>query len=77
MDGVSRGYSVYFRETDYGEFNVANYLTNSFGAGVQFGYPINEIQRIGLNLNYDKTDISAGTLPAREISTFLNSEGYF
>ena len=50
MDGVSRGYSVYFRETDYGEFNVANYLTNSFGAGMQFGYPINEIQRIGLNL---------------------------
>ena len=75
MDGVSRGYSVYFRETDYGEFNVANYLTNSFGAGIQFGYPINEIQRIGLNLNYDKTDISAGTLPAREISNFLNSEG--
>ena len=74
MDGVSRGYSVFFRETDYGEFNVANYLTNSFGAGVQFGYPINEIQRIGLNLNYDKTDISAGTLPAREISNFLNSE---
>ena len=27
-DGVSLGYNLYFRETDYGEFNVANYLTN-------------------------------------------------
>ncbi len=75
MDGVSRGYSAYFRETDYGEFNVANYLQNSFGIGVQFGYPINEITRIGLNLNYDKTDIDEGSLPAREIADFLNSEG--
>ena len=53
MDGVSRGYSVYFRETDYGEYNIANYLTNSQGLGVQFGYPISDTQRIGLNLNFD------------------------
>lgn len=75
MDGVSRGYSIYMRETDYGEFNVANYLTNSTGGGVQFSYPLNEIQRIGLNINYDSTEIEEGTLPAREISDFLKSEG--
>jgi len=75
MDGVSRGYSLYFRETDYGEFNVANYLTNSQGAGVQFGYPISDTQRIGLNLNFDNTDIDPGSLPSREISDFLASEG--
>ena len=75
MDGVSRGYSLYFRETDYGEFNVANYLTNSQGLGVQFGYPISDTQRIGLNLNFDNTDIDPGTLPSREIADFLASEG--
>ena len=75
MDGVSRGYSLYFRETDYGEYNVANYLTNSMGAGVQFGYPISDTQRIGLNLNFDNTDIDPGSLPSREIADFLASEG--
>ena len=75
MDGVSRGYSLYFRETDYGEYNVANYLTNSQGIGVQFGYPISDTQRIGLNLNFDNTDIDPGTLPSREIADFLASEG--
>ncbi len=75
MDGVSRGYSIYFRETDYGEYNVANYLTNSQGLGVQFGYPISDTQRIGLNLNFDNTDIDSGSLPSREISDFLSSEG--
>ena len=75
MDGVSRGYSIYFRETDYGEYNIANYLTNSMGAGVQFGYPISDTQRVGLNVNFDNTDIDSGSLPAREIADFLASEG--
>ena len=75
MDGVSRGYNIYFRETDYGEFNVANYLTNSEGIGLQFGYPISDTQRVGLNITYDKTDVDEGTLPAREITDFLTTEG--
>ncbi len=75
IDGVSLGYNVYFRETDYGEFNVANYLTNSNGFGAQFGYPISDISRLGFNLTYDNTDIDIGSLPAREIYDFVSAEG--
>jgi len=74
-DGVSRGYNIYFRETDYGEFNVANYLSNSQGAGIQFGYPISDVQRVNFGITYDKTDIDIGTQPAREIWDFVDSEG--
>jgi outer membrane protein insertion porin family len=74
-DGVSRGYNIYFRETDYGKYNVANYLSNSQGFGTQFGYPISDTQRLNLGLTYDKTDIDIGTQPAREIWDFVDSEG--
>ena len=74
-DGISLGYNLYFRETDYGEFNVANYLTNSNGFGAQFGYPTSDVTRLGFNLTYDKTDIDVGTLPAREIYDFVSAEG--
>ncbi len=74
-DGVSLGYNAYFRETDYGEYNVANYLTNSNGIGLQYGWPISDTQRLNLSLTYDKTDISVGTQPAREIWDFVNAEG--
>ena len=74
-DGVSLGYNAYFRETDYGEYNVANYITNSNGIGVQYGWPISDTQRLNLSLTYDKTDISVGTQPAREIWDFVNAEG--
>ena len=74
-DGISRGYNIYFRETDYGEFNVANYLSNSQGAGIQLGYPISDVQRVNFGITYDKTDIDIGTQPAREIWDFVDSEG--
>lgn len=74
-DGVSLGYNAYFRETDYGEYNVANYLTNSNGFGLQYGWPISDTQRLNLSLTYDKTDIDIGRQPAREIWDFVNAEG--
>ena len=74
-DAVSLGYNIYYRKTDYGEFNVAIYLSNSYGAGIQFGYPISDIQRVNIGLTYDKTNIDIGTQPAREIWDFINQEG--
>lgn len=75
IDGASRGYSLYYRKTDYGEFNVANYTADSAGLGIQFGYPISDTQRVGLNLTLDQTDIDQGTLPVRDILDFLLEEG--
>ena len=74
-DGVSQGYNLYYRKTDYGEFNVANYLSDSMGFGVQYGYPLSDTQRLNFGLTYDKTDIDIGTMPAREIWDFINAEG--
>ena len=74
-DAVSLGYNLYYRKTDYGKFKVANYLSNSYGAGIQFGYPISDIQRVNIGLTYDKTNIGIGTQPAREIWDFINQEG--
>ncbi len=75
IDGASRGYSLYYRKTDYGEFNIANYTSDSQGLGIQFGYPISDTQRVGLNLTYDKTEIDQGSLPVRDILDFLLEEG--
>ena len=75
IDGVSRGYSAYFRESDYGQFNIASYTSDSFGAGIQFGLPISDIERFGLNFNYDNTSIDTGSTPASQILAITQSEG--
>ena len=75
VDGVSRGYSVFYRKSDYGERNIASFSTDSYGASVNFGYPISEVSRIGLSVGIESTEIKEGVIPAQEISEFLANEG--
>ena len=74
-DGVSRGYSVFYRKSDYDERNIVRFSTDSFGANLNFGYPINEISRINLGIGYEHTDLTQGSFAAQEISDFLDTEG--
>ena len=75
VDGVSRGYSISYRKSDFEDFNVASFSTDSIGANVSFGYPISEISRINFNIGFENTQIEEGIIPAREISEFLDREG--
>ncbi len=75
VDGVSRGYSVFFRSSDFDERNIASFSTDSFGGSVNFGYPISEISRINMSVGYENTEIKEGVFPAQEISQFLDAEG--
>jgi outer membrane protein insertion porin family len=67
-DGVSRGFSVFYRSTDLEEINVASYTTDTIGGTMSFGYPISETQRLGLSFGVNRTDISAGIGAVQEIS---------
>ncbi len=75
LDGISRGFNMFFRKSDFGQQNIARFNTDSFGAGLNFGFPIGETQRINFGLNAEYTDITEGLFPAQEISEFLTSEG--
>ena len=75
VDGVSRGYSVFFRRSDFDARNIARFSTDSFGGSVNFGYPISEISRISFSVGYENTKIKEGIFPAQEISQFLDEEG--
>lgn len=66
-DGVSRGFSVFYRATDLSEINVASYTTDTIGGAISFGYPIKETQRIGLNFGVNQTSITAGRYAVQEI----------
>ncbi len=75
VDGISRGFNLFYRETNFGQQNIARFLTNAYGAGVNFGYPISEVERLNFGVNVDYTDITAGLFPAQEISSFIADQG--
>ncbi|MEE3240899.1 MAG: outer membrane protein assembly factor BamA [Pseudomonadota bacterium] len=66
-DGVSRGFSVFFSETNFEEINVSRYSTNRVGGTVSFGYPINETQSLRFSAGLTQTEIEYGPNVAQEI----------
>ncbi|MFJ3484004.1 outer membrane protein assembly factor BamA [Pseudomonas sp. NPDC090202] len=76
-DGVSLGYSAFYRKTNYDDLNVdiASYSVDSIGAGINMGYPISETSRLNFGLSVQQDQINTGTYTVDEIFDFLDKEG--
>lgn len=74
-DGVSAGYRFSYVKTDYGDFDVAEYTSDSFITGVSFGYPLSETSRITYGVNVESLSIDVGVFPSLEIVQFLIDNG--
>ncbi|RFS34459.1 outer membrane protein assembly factor BamA [Acinetobacter sp. SWAC5] len=76
IDGVRRGYNMYYRKTKLNnDYNVNNYVTDSFGGGINFGYPIDENQSISAGLNIDSTKVTAGAYVSTYVRDYLLANG--
>jgi len=76
IDGVSRGYNMYYRKTKLNDnYNVNNYVTDSIGGGLTFGYPIDENQNISAGLNIDKTKVTTGAYVSTYVRDYLLENG--
>ncbi|AKX44355.1 hypothetical protein AKN87_04025 [Thiopseudomonas alkaliphila] len=77
QDGVSLGYNMYYRKTDYDKLDVdlSNYSVDSLGAGVNLGYPISETSRLNYGLTVQQDKIKTGRYPVEEIAEFIEEEG--
>ena len=75
VDGVSVGYSIFARETDYDQINVSSFSTNSKGANVNWGYPLSETDRIGFGFGYESLVIQSGYYSSGVIRDFIDKNG--
>lgn len=74
-DQISRGYSAFFRKTNYSARNIARFSTDAIGVGVNFGFPISETERLQFGLKLEQTDLTEGIFAAEEIRNFIEKEG--
>ena len=75
LDNISRGFNVFLRTVDYKQANLARFETDSGGLGVNFGFPIDETQRINFGLQAEYTELSTGYYSAQEIAEFIDDNG--
>src|SRR5690606_8169679 len=66
-DGVSRGFSLFYREADLGEINVANYSRSTKAGLLNFSYPIEETERLTFALGAANTEIDPGYGSPKEV----------
>lgn len=60
IDGISRGFEMSYRETDFDELIGADYTTNVGVLGMNLGLPISSNSRAGFGVRYQYTDFTAG-----------------
>ncbi len=75
VDGVSRGFSLFARETDYEEEDISSYLLDEYGGRVTFGYPTDSITRLNFGAGVTQSNIKPGVFSAQEVRDFIADEG--
>ena len=66
---------MFARRTDYSSLNIAQYSTDSYGAGVNFDFPMAESVRFQLGASAERTRIKEGFGTSTEISDFVSHAG--
>ncbi|MGH8765782.1 MAG: outer membrane protein assembly factor BamA, partial [Burkholderiales bacterium] len=50
IDGVSQGFDLYNKRVDASTLAIGAYVTDTFGAGIKFGYPLSEYDGVNFGL---------------------------
>lgn len=75
VDGVSRGFGAFYRETDASEANLADYTTDTRGADINFGIPINEYDTIRFSVGYQGLDLKTTSFSSLQVKDFVARHG--
>ncbi|WP_372611498.1 outer membrane protein assembly factor BamA [Halomonas sp.] len=75
LDGISRGYNLFYRETDYEDSDISTFSTDAYGGGINFGYPINEITRLNFGTSVEDLSIKTFRDTASEIQRYVQDQG--
>jgi outer membrane protein insertion porin family len=75
IDGVSRGFSLSYSETDAAEANVSDYFADQFSGNVNYGIPLTEVDTLRASAGVDNIKISTTTNTPTQIFDFLDQNG--
>lgn len=75
IDGVSRGFTLFSRETDAFRANLARFSTDTLGGFVNYGIPINEFDTFTIGLGYEGLDVLTNERTPQQFRDFITDNG--
>ena len=74
-DGISVGYGLAFTETNYGNFNLSSFSTDSLTLNANFSYPYSDTGRIGFGFGVESLQLKPGFFTSLEVVDFIAKNG--
>ncbi len=75
VDGISRSYDLFTRRTDPSVLGLGDYRITTQGAGLRFGVPVSEFERLSAGIAYEGTDLKVNTNSPTRFLQFVNDFG--
>ncbi len=75
IDGVSRGFSLYYRTTDAGAANVGDFTTDVAGGNLRYGIPLREFDTLRFGVEYEHLSINTTESTPQEYLDFIAANG--
>jgi outer membrane protein insertion porin family len=75
IDGISRGFGAYFRETDASQANLTDYATNTRGLDMNFGIPINEYDTVRFSAGWKELELISNNFSPKQVTDFEDIHG--
>lgn len=75
VDGVSRGFDLYKRDTDASQLTIGPYKTKSVGGGIRWGYPLAERDAVSFGLNTEHVKLDTFATSPTSYVNFVNQFG--
>ena len=75
VDGVGRGFNVYYTKNDANKDDVSNYSSNAYGADVNYTIPVSEDNSIRFSLGGEHREIITSSTTPTYINDFIGKHG--
>lgn len=67
LDGVSRGFSIYYQKSKLYSSSYSGFSTDTYGAKMNFGYPVSDVERIGFDIGVRSLTVKPSSNSSQEI----------
>jgi outer membrane protein insertion porin family len=75
INGVSRGFGLFYKKTDADQANISSYTTDTYGANVNYGIPINEFDTIRVSPEFENLKLKETSESPNEVIDFIDQHG--
>lgn len=73
IDGVSRGYSLFYQQTDISEDDIiSNWASDRLGGNITFGYPTSDISRLNFGIGFESVTVYASQRSPLQVWELVN-----